>query len=120
MMETSSTYSSLGKVQIGIIVLTISTALIHLYLSIEIIASGMSGTLFILNGLGYLALLAGLFLPLPIVSSYRPVVRILMMLFVLVTILAWVAIGMRNAWGYSDKIIEIALLILLWLDRSRK
>jgi fucose permease len=119
-MQASNDRTQLDPLQIGIILLTLATAFIHLYLSIEIIAQGMSGTLFILNGLGYLALLAGLFLPIPVVRNYRPLLRILFIVFTLVTILAWVAMGMRNIWGYSDKAVEILLVILLWLDRSRK
>jgi hypothetical protein len=119
-MQTSKVRTQLGRVQIGIILLTLATAFIHLYLSTELFASGMNGTLFILNCLGYLALLAGLFLPIPIVKNYRPVVRILFIVFTLVTILAWVILGMRNAWGYTDKVIEVGLVILLWLDRARK
>jgi hypothetical protein len=118
-MQTTSVRTQLGPIQVGIILLTLATASIHLYLSSEIFASGMNGTLFILNGLGYLALLAGLFLPIPIVKNYRPAVRILLMVFTGITILAWAAVGARDAWGFSDKAIEIILLILLWLDRSR-
>jgi hypothetical protein len=119
-MQTSNVRTQLGPVQIGVILLTLATAFIHLYLSSMIFASGMNGTLFILNCLGYLALLAGLFLPIPVVKDYRPVVRILFIAFTLVTILAWAILGMRNAWGYADKAIEVVLVILLWLDRARK
>lgn len=119
-MQANPVRNQFGPVQIGIIVLTLATAFIHLYLVTVLIASGMSGTMFILNGLGYLALLAALFLPIPIVKNYRPIFRILFIVYTLVTILAWVAFGARDAWGYSDKAIEVALVILLWLDRSRK
>lgn len=119
-MQSNSDRTHLGLIQIGIIILTLATAFIHLYLSIKIMASGMSGTLFILNGLGYLALLAGLFLPLPVIKNYRPLLRILLIIFTLVTIIAWAVIGMRSTWGYVDKAVEVLLVVLLWLDRSRK
>lgn len=119
-MKASSDRTHLGMVQVGIIILTLATAFIHLYLSIQMMASGMSGTLFIMNGLGYLALLAGLFLPLPVIKNYRSLLRILFIIFTLVTILAWAVIGMRSTWGYVDKAIEVLLVVLLWLDRSRK
>jgi hypothetical protein len=118
-MQTSNVRTQIGPLQVGIILLALATAMIHLYLSTRIFALGMNGTLFVLNGLGYLALLAGLFLSIPIVKNYRPLVRILFMVFTIITILAWVAMGARDAWGYSDKLIEIILVILLWLDRSR-
>lgn len=118
-MNTGGIRKQIGGVQLGIIILTLATALIHLYLSTRIFAAGMNGTLFILNGLGYLALLAGLFLPLPIVNNYRPIIRILLMVFTLITIVAWIGLGARDAWGFVDKAIEVVLVVLLWLDRSR-
>ena len=119
MDTTNSRAKPFGLVQIGIIVLGLATAFIHLYLATEIFASGNSGLLFVLNGVGYLTLLAALFLPIPVVKNYRSIWRILLILFTLTTIIAWVFMGARNAWGYTDKAIEIALVILLWLDRSR-
>lgn len=119
-MQPSNERTQMGPIQVGVVLMTLATAFIHLYLSIEIIAQGMSGTLFILNGLGYIALLAGLFLPIPVVKNYRPLVRVLFILYTLVTVIAWVMIGQRDAWGYIDKAVEIILIIFLWLDRSRK
>lgn len=120
MMQGNNGRTTFGSIQIGIVIFTLATAFIHLYLSFQMMAQGMSGTLFILNGLGYLALLAGLFLPIPIVKNYRSYLRILFILYTLVTIIAWVAIGQRDAWGYIDKAFEVLLVIFLWLDRSRK
>lgn len=106
-----------GLVRLGIILLTLATAFIHLYLVMELWANGMSGTMFILNGLGYLGLLGALFLPLPFLERFRSFVRIAFILYTLVTIIAWVAIGQRSAIGYIDKVVEIALVILLWMYR---
>jgi hypothetical protein len=102
----------LGAVQIGIILLAIATAVIHLTLSFP-------DPMFILNGLGYLGLAAALFLPLPFLTERRTLVRYVLMGFTLLTIILWVAIGMRTPVGYTAKVIEIALLALLWLDRKR-
>ncbi len=97
--------------QIGILVLTLATAFIHFSLLFPDI-------LFILNGLGYLTLLALYFLPIPIVRDNRALVRWVFMGFVVITILAWVAIGNKSwpagALGYLTKAIEIVLLGLLW------
>ena len=61
-MASTST-SANGPLRIGVILLTVGTAVIHLYL-------GLQGfPLFILNGLGYLALLAALILPIPVSRS---------------------------------------------------
>jgi hypothetical protein len=55
----STSVSANDPLRIGVIVLTVGTALIHLYLGLQGIP------LFILNGLGYLGLLAALILPIP-------------------------------------------------------
>ncbi len=101
----------IGAIQIGIVLQALATAIIHLTLSFP-------DPVFILNGLGYLGLTAALFLPLPFLENRRRLVRYALMGFTLVTIIAWIAIGMRVPLGYIAKVIEIALLVLLWIDRK--
>ena len=55
-------------IRIGVVVLTVITAIVHLSLLFP-------DPVFILNGLGYLALLAALYLPVPRIARYRNVVR---------------------------------------------
>jgi hypothetical protein len=75
--------------------------------------------MFILNGLGYLALLAAYFLPISFLQKNHALVRWAFIGFTLVTILAWVAIGDKTyLLGYITKLIEIALIVLLWMDRK--
>ena len=104
--------TSFGPVQIGILLLALATALIHIVLAIP-----ENIVMFYLNGAGYIALALALFLPQ--FKQYRSLIRYALMAFTLVTILAWVAIGMRTPVGYITKIIEVVLLVLLWLDRGR-
>ena len=59
-MNTES--SRLSAVQIGIIILTLATALIHFSLLFP-------NVMFILNGLGYLTLLAAYFLPIDLARN---------------------------------------------------
>jgi hypothetical protein len=56
--------------RLGVVVLTVATAAIHLYLGLS---SGLP--LFVLNGLGYLTLLAALYLLIPRLLPYRNAVR---------------------------------------------
>ena len=67
-------------------VLLTSIAAVHLSLLFPDVA-------FILNGLGYLALLAALYLPVPRLLPYRRVVRLTLIGYATLTILLWVAIG---------------------------
>lgn len=95
------------------IVLAVGTAVIHLYL-------GLQGfPLFVLNGLGYLGLLAALILPIPRISEYRNLVRWVFVGYTALTIFLWILVGARNSLGYTDKVIEIILVALLVLEARR-
>ncbi len=108
-MASTST-SANGPLRIGVILLTTGTAVIHLYL-------GLQGfPLFILNGLGYLALLAALILPIPVISDYRSLTRWVLVGYTALTIFLWILVGARNSIGYVDKIIEIVLVAFLVLE----
>ena len=109
----STSISADGPLRIGVILLTVGTALIHLYL-------GLQGfPLFVLNGLGYLGLLAALILPIPRISEYRNLVRWVLVGYTALTIFLWILVGARNAIGYTDKIIEVCLIVLLLIDARR-
>ena len=99
----------------GIIGLTLATALIHFSLSI---IQGSFDVMFTLNGLGYLALLAALYLDLPYARDNRRLVRLGLMAFAAVSILAWLILGDKSWWlGWLDKLVEIGLIALLWFDK---
>ena len=108
-MTTTPTASN-GVLRIGIAVLTLATALIHLQLDFP-------DPVFILNGLGYLTLLAALFLP--GLARYRNTVRLALIGYAALTIFLWILLGARTPIGYIDKVIEIALICLLILDARR-
>ena len=111
--------SRIGTLQIGIIVLTIATALIHLGLAYAQLSIGMmGGIMFVLNGLGYLGLLVALYFKLPIelITKNHSLVRWAFIAFTAVTILGWLAIGTRNEIGYADKAIEVVLIVLLFVE----
>src|SRR5215210_5018684 len=106
----STDVSAGDPVRLGIILLTVGTAVIHLYL-------GLQGfPLFILNGLGYLGLLAALTLPIPRISEYRNLTRWVLVGYAALTIFLWILVGARNTIGYTDKIIELALISLLLIE----
>jgi hypothetical protein len=109
----SETRSAADKaIHVGVIVLTLIAAAVHLSLLFPDPA-------FILNGLGYLTLLAALYLPIPRLVPYRRVVRLVLMGYATLTILLWVAIGERNLLGFSTTADEVALVILLLVEGRR-
>jgi hypothetical protein len=115
-------------VMIGVTILTLATALIHLVvLNLMLLQDPQFGKIsipFTLNGIGYLVLLAALNLPLGFLSRRRRLVRWVLVGFTAVTILAWLALGDKSfgplgLLGYATQIIQIALIGLLILeDRS--
>lgn len=107
---TSTSTDESGVIRTGIILLTLGTALIHLQLAFP-------DPVFILSGLGYLTLLAALYLPR--LAHYRNVVRLVLVGYASLTIFLWVLFGARTPIGYVDKIIEVALISLLLFDARR-
>jgi hypothetical protein len=142
-------WGTIGPLQIAIIVLVLITALIHLQRGIGMSAGGPPGggpppgggggpagpppggfnimqalplplpVLFLLNGIGYLTLVTALFLP--SLRRFQPIVRWLLIGFAALTIVMYFAVaGFRlNPIGIFDKIVEIALIILLLIDGRR-
>ena len=109
---TTSRTSTDSALRAGIVVLTLGTALIHLQLAFP-------DPVFILNGLGYLTLLAALYLPIPRIARYRTLVRLVLIGYAALTIFLWVLLGLRTPVGYIDKAIEIALIALLLVEGRR-
>jgi hypothetical protein len=76
-------------------------------------------TLFFLNAACYLALAIALYLP--AFHSAQRAIRWLLLGFAVLTIIAWFVVAgpQPNVLGYSDKIIEITLIVLLIIDAQK-
>ena len=132
----------LGFWQIGIIVLTLLTAVIHLYLGIHLFSSmaaaagpagsfsgvmsstrSMLAVLFILNCVGYMVLVVALYLP--ALHHFQRLTRWLFIGYIALTILLWylIARSYPDMMDYLDKSVEVALIALLlredWQTRRR-
>lgn len=94
----------------AIIGLAIVTALVHFSLLFP-------DPVFILNGLGYIALVAALYARL--LASRRSAIRWLFMGYTALTLILWLWIGSRTPLAYLDKVIELVLLALLWEQGQR-
>lgn len=100
----------------GIILFTLATAVLHMILFPDI--------MFTLNGLGYLALLAAYFLPIPFLQQRHNLVWWALVGYTTLTIILWVIMGDKNfvagtssATGYYAKAAELLLLAFLFADR---
>ena len=109
---TASRASTNAMLRAGITALTLATAFIHLQLAFP-------DPVFILNGLGYLALLAALYLPVSRLARYRNAVRWVLVGYTALTLFLWILIGARTTIGYTTAAIEVALILLLLLEARR-
>jgi hypothetical protein len=112
---TPTTPSRLNGMQLVILLLVTATALIHLWKGVS---DGL--LMFLGNGLGYLVLGAAAYLPIAALAKFRTAAKWALLAFTAVTIAGWVFIGERSTIGYVDKAIEVALIILLFIDLRRK
>jgi hypothetical protein len=96
----------------SIVVLTVGTALTHLQLNFP-------DPVFILNGLGYLALLAALYGPFPQLVLHRRAVRFVLVAYTGLTIGLWIIFGARSTIGYLNKSTEVLLVVLLVIEARR-
>ena len=99
-----------------ILILGLATALVHLILLN--LSMHKIDPLFTFNGLGYLALLAAYFLPVPFAKDNRSLVRWALMGFAAITIIAWAILGRPyTTLGYLTKLFELGLIAFLWMDK---
>ncbi|MAU00424.1 MAG: hypothetical protein CL608_25050 [Anaerolineaceae bacterium] len=93
--------------------LVVATALIHIVLGF--MSEGSFMIIFILNGLGYLALVAALYF-LPQMAGQRSMVRWALLAFTAVTFVLYFVFNWPDIWspmGIVDKLIELVLIVLL-------
>lgn len=100
-------------IRVSIVALALFAALIHVSLNFP-------DPVFILNGLGYLALLAALYLPIPQVAHHRNLARWGLIGYTALTLVLWFVIGMRTPIGYISAADEVALILLLLLEAHRR
>lgn len=112
---------SKSALRAAILITGLITALVHLVLlNLSFLESGGSiDLLFTLNGLGTLAFLVLFFWDPDFVERRRTLLSYAFMAYILITILAWVAVGARTFVGYATKIDEVLLIAALWMY-SRK
>jgi len=107
-----------GSLQLSIIALTVITGVIHL--AVGALLFSPPNLLFVLNGVGYLVLVALLYWPSLKLGEYRNLIRWILMVYAAVTVFAWIFIGVRSPLAYLDKVVEVALIVLLWLEGQQE
>ena len=105
--------SSLGFVSLLVVMLGVAAALIHLSLVSAEFNKGATvyGTLFVLATVGYLALLAAMYLPMHLLDPVRTPARIMLIVTAVGSIVTYVLLGYYDTLGWVTKVIEAALVI---------
>jgi hypothetical protein len=112
-VQSKSSTSHFGTIRLGIVLLTLASAAIHISLLFP-------DPMFILNGIGFLVLLAAYILPLSFLEGKKDIICWAFIGYTALTIAAWIALGDKSMLlGYFTKGIEILLIILLLADQRR-
>lgn len=123
-MDNTETRAGISPVRVGIALLALGTAGIHLYL---FLIEGFLGNgemlpiyqlLFVGNVLAYVTLAAALLLPLPPLARVRSFVRVLLISIAVASIASYFYVGVLDAVGHIAKTIEVLLILLVTVDAA--
>ncbi len=123
-MQQAEDRSSIGALGIGILLLALGTAGIHLYL---FLIEGFLGNgkmlpiyqlLFVGNVLAYVSLSAALVLPVSPLARVRSLVRVALISVAVASIASYFYVNVLDAVGHTDKAIEILLILLVTADAA--
>ena len=117
-METAK--SGFGLVRILMILAALVTAVVHLVLGLGFL-SDILGYLFLLNAVGFIGLTAMYLRPLEFFKPHHELLRWVLVGFSAVTIVLWVVMnGKPDLPGVTAKAAEVALIVLLLVDRGKR
>ncbi len=111
---------SLGPLAAGVILLALATAAIHFYLAPTEFEMGggatLFGVLFVLNGLGYLTMLAVIYAPVGFLAPFRLAARMILIVIAAASIGAYFYVGVFDTIGWVDKAAEAGLIVLVLIE----
>jgi len=109
---------TLGPLAAGVILLTLVTAAIHFYLAPIEFGTGATlfGVLFVLNGLGYLTMLAVIYAPVGFLAPFRLAARMILIVIAAASIGAYFYVGVFDTIGWVDKAVEAGLILLVLIE----
>ncbi|HEX6551889.1 MAG TPA: hypothetical protein VF026_03940 [Ktedonobacteraceae bacterium] len=116
-VSQGQTIRRIGPLQVGIIVLVVATAFDHLSLALASgLPVGLLPMLWLLNCIGYLFLGACLYMPQ--LFHIQRIVRWVLIGYTALTIVLWAVITHADPFllAYIDKVIEVALIVLLLVE----
>src|SRR4028118_625869 len=123
-MDNTATRSVVFPVRIGVALLALGTAGIHLYL---FLIEGFLGNgemlpiyqlLFVGNVFAYVTLAAALVLPISALARFRSFIRTLLIAIAVASIASYFYVGVLDVVGHIDKTIEVLLVVLVTVDAA--
>jgi hypothetical protein len=124
LMNNTETRPGVGAARIGIALLALGTAGIHLYL---FLIEGFLGNgkmlpiyqlLFVGNFLAYVILASALLLPISPLARVRSFVRTLLIAIAVASIASYFYVGVLDVLGNIDKVIEVLLIVLVTVQAA--
>ena len=118
----TETRTSIGFVQVGVILLALAAGIIHLYL---FLIEGFLGDgrmlpwyqiLFVGNFLGYATLAAALYLPISLLARLRPAIRVLLIAMSVASLVSYFYVNARDTLGDITQIIVVLLIVIVTID----
>ena len=118
-MNATEARPRIGPVQVGVILLALATAGIHIYL---FLIEGFLGNgnmlpiyqlLFVGNFFAYVTLATALLLPISPLVRVRPVIRMMLISIAVASIISYFHVNVRDTLGDLDKVIEVLLILLV-------
>jgi glucan phosphoethanolaminetransferase (alkaline phosphatase superfamily) len=118
-MTSTENRPGIGAAQIGVLLLALAIAGVHLYL---FLIEGFLGNgqmlpiyqlLFVGNFLAYLTLASALVLPVSLLARVRPLVGVLLIAIAVASITSYFYVGVLDVVGNITKAIEVLLILLV-------
>nr|MBA3387997.1 hypothetical protein [Rubrobacter sp.] len=118
-MNATEARPRIGPVQVGVVLLALVTAGIHIYL---FLIEGFLGNgnmlpiyqlLFVGNFFAYVTLATALLLPISLLAQFRPVIRVMLISIAVASIISYFHVNVRDTLGDLDKVIEVLLIVLV-------
>lgn len=121
-MDATEARTRIGPIQIGVVLLALAAGGVHLYL---FLLEGFLGdgamlpfyqVLFVGNFFGYVSLAAAMYLPIPLLARFRPVVRVLLISMTVASIISYFYVNVIDALGNITQVIEFLLIVLVTVE----
>ncbi len=118
-MNATEARPRIGPVQVGVVLLALATAGIHIYL---FLIEGFLGNgnmlpiyqlLFVGNFFAYVTLATALLLPISLLAQFRPIIRVMLISIAVASIISYFHVNVRDTLGDLDKVIEVLLIVLV-------